>query len=576
MKKPDRGPNHHEQHGVVMLREIKRRDLVKDQYRVRCTYPKPDGRKGYFDAMNWRAARDQAAEINRAVEEQRTTGTGKMRFERAWKEWRATREERHALPPDHPDHLTRKTLRQDDNTGRHILEEWGRKPLDKILPIDLEAWLKRIASQHPGIAKLCKIQIGFVFKFARRKRYLVVNPLLEDPIMLRQPDRKGPWVPAWEAVDRLIETGAAVDIPAGHTRYSWSNLKTAIALGFGAGLRISETLAIRWQDVDWTNGVLHIKLAVTERGTPKRQKTRTVPLTQLAYEQLFDHWHVVNTRNSKYPRPAPQQDWPVIWNRINLGKPCTPANFNDMFYGFLWHAGLIEAESQQEAKEKGRASDWRWHCGRAFYISARFAFGDPHLQIMEAVGHADLKTTTAHYARALPEPPSIWRYRFQPADPKSRMLNGKVVDLDDGTHLLPAPSPEGPEIDVGTRKNAPTYMQEAYRLLEGGWRLRDVCARLGKSRYTIAAQARKLGLPPPVEVWRLARDRQYADMYDRGFRDVAIMAATGTSESEYYRWKLAHEAGIERGAKSLKQLDKSLRAKKPVATGTKQKQMTLW
>jgi hypothetical protein len=194
---------------------------------------------------------------------------------------------------------------------------------------------------------------------------------------------------------------------------------------------------------------------------------------------------------------------------------------------------------------------------------------------MAAVAHKDLRTTTDHYAQALPEPPRIWRYRFQPADPRSRLIDGKVVVVDEVAKLPQLSAPEGPEIDVGTRKNAPTWMREAYRLLEGGWRLKDVCAHVGKSRYTITAHARQFGLRRPVEVWRVARDRRYAELYSQGLRDVSIIAATGTGEAEYYRWKLAHDAGIERGAKALPSLDKSLRKQRPVATDREQKQMTL-
>ena len=40
-----------------VLREIRRPDLVKDPYRVRLEFTKPDGKPGTHDEKNWRAAR---------------------------------------------------------------------------------------------------------------------------------------------------------------------------------------------------------------------------------------------------------------------------------------------------------------------------------------------------------------------------------------------------------------------------------------------------------------------------------------------------------------------------------------
>jgi hypothetical protein len=206
MKKPDRGPKFREKIGKVTLREIKRNDLAKDPYRVRCQYPKEDGRTGTRDCMNWRAALAEAAKINRQLEARQVVGGGGMKLERVWKEWFATiREERHKLPPDHRDHLTKRTLKNDVANGRYILDEWGRKRIDAILPIDLELWLKRLARQYPETARMCAMQLGEIFRFARRKRYLDQNLLLEDPIKLGQSEAKAPWVPGWEMVDRLVE-----------------------------------------------------------------------------------------------------------------------------------------------------------------------------------------------------------------------------------------------------------------------------------------------------------------------------------------------------------------------------------
>jgi hypothetical protein len=163
MKKPDRGPHYREKTGAVTLREIKRPDLIKDPYRVRGSYTKEDGRPGTFDAQNWREARDRADAINKQLEEGHAARTKSPKFERVWKEWIQVREEDHALG-----HLSTATLRGDKDTGRYLLAELGKKPIDKIVSIDVERWLKRLKSTKPGATKQCKIKLSQVFDYAVR------------------------------------------------------------------------------------------------------------------------------------------------------------------------------------------------------------------------------------------------------------------------------------------------------------------------------------------------------------------------------------------------------------------------
>ena len=152
MKKPDRGPNYRWDNGVVMLREIKRPDLVKDPYRVRGQYTKEDGRPGTFDAMNWRAARGtKRTTINKDLEEGRAARSPRARRSRSvWKEW-----DRHARGRWEPGRRTPVRNEQTVYRSRYLkCRVRQAKPIDTIVPIDAERWLRRWPSPS-GAPRKC-------------------------------------------------------------------------------------------------------------------------------------------------------------------------------------------------------------------------------------------------------------------------------------------------------------------------------------------------------------------------------------------------------------------------------------
>ena len=539
MRKPDRGPGYRERQGEVTLREIRRPDLVKDPYRVRLQFPKEDGRAGTFDAMNWREARDRARAINKELEEGRAVRSGTVRFERVWREWREYREEDHQRG-----HLRGGTLRRDEVKSAHVLKEFGNKQIDTIRSIDVERWAKGLAHEYRlSWARACYHQVRQVLRFAIRKRYLATNPFDRDPVDLRKdsPDER-PWVPGWGMVESLIECGnqpRAGGAGGGYSRVTWSNIKTAIALGAGASLRFGEVAALKWSNVDFANRVVRVREGLSaEDGIidPKTPSSiRDVPMTQWVYEALFDHAHVLTVAaNGKQPRHRPRAaanpvDGFVIRNRDHPGSPIRQPNWSLSFRRFLVQAGLIE-----DVREQG---EWHFHVLRKFYISARLALGDNMMQVSEEAGHNATSVTFKHYARALPEPPAIWRHRFQPADSeRAPVLDGAALTM--SNLLLPAPASDG-EPAAGL----PDWVAEAERLLRGGWRVAEVAAHVRKTRSGMNHRFKELRLPPPQRIYIEARDRRFEQLSSEGYGPVDIATMTGTSVDSFEHWRRNSRGG---------------------------------
>jgi integrase len=551
MKKWDRGPKYRWTNDVVTLREIERKDLVKDRIRVRGTYTKEDGRPGTFDALNWPEARKQADEIKKRLEQGRAARSKSRTFAQVWKEWDASR--------DHDD-LAPQTRGNDKRQGRYLLMEFGNKKIDSILPIDAESWLKALKKSKPGIVSGCRTQLGMVMRFARRKNYLPFNRLADDPIKLPPKDWERPWVPGWDPMDRIVDRGQELR-PAnvgGYPRLGWSNTNVAIALGGGAGLRISEAVAIRWEHVDFANSVLRIRKASTSRGLddlPKKRKIRDVPMTQWVYDALFEHMHVLQALGVKL-------EGPVIYNRKNAGRPTTRDNWSRTVRLRLVQAGVLETTNSN--------GEWDFQVLRRFYISARYALGHKELEILEAVAHSRSDVTMKHYARALPEPPAIWRYRFRLAEPEqtTKVIDGGSAVVVDGIAQLPAP-----EIDAGSAA-APAWAIEAARLLDGGWTVAHVRTHLRVSQQQMFREFKRLGWGTPIERYNAARDRRFEELQHLAPIDIATQMGLG-SVAPFFRWRRAHEAGVPNRRTSLKLLEKSRAEGGYIKTDTQPKQLSL-
>jgi integrase len=570
MRKPDRGPSYRERQGAVTLREIKRPDLVKDPYRVRGQYPKEDGRTGTFDAMNWREARDKARAINKELEEGRAARSGSIKFQRVWKEWRRMREEDREQGD-----LRGGTLRRDQVKAAHVLKEFGAKNIDAIMSIDVERWAKRLTHEYSlSWGRACYHQVGQVLDYAVRKRYLACNPFRQDKVKLRKLPDERPWVPNWDLVERLIECGNRPrrgGPGGGYSRVTWSNIKTAIALGAGASLRFGEASALKWSDVDFANRVIRVREGqsaedgIIDPKTPSSK--RDVPIIQWVYEALLDHAHVLataaNGQQRRYrPRAAANPtDGLVLRNRDHLGQPIHQPNWSLSFRRFLVRAGLIES-----VKERG---EWHFHVLRKFYISARLACGDNMMQVSEEAGHNATSTTFKHYARALGEPPAIWRHRFQPADPETaRMIDGIAI-TDGAAVLLPSPT------DRADADGLPEWVAEAVRLLKGGWRVGAVAEHLGKDRSSMNHRFKELALPPPQRIYLQARDRRYEQLHNEGYQAIDVATMTGTSVHSYEHWLRTYEACVPNTGNSSRRLRQSERRRATVATDAEQKQLRL-
>jgi len=152
-----------------------------------------------------------------------------------------------------------------------------------------------------------------------------------------------------------------------------------LALLAGAGLRISEALALRWRDIDLGTGTLYVRTAKTSAGV------REVHLTPALRETLA-LWRT-NTQH------AAAADYVI---HTATGKAHNPSNLRRGVLAPAVKAANVKLEEQGIAL----IGHLTFHSLRRSYASLRCACGDDVRYTAAQLGHEDPRFTLRVYAQA--------------------------------------------------------------------------------------------------------------------------------------------------------------------------------
>jgi integrase len=166
------------------------------------------------------------------------------------------------------------------NIRRHILPYLGRKRLHEIQPIDVQNLYDELSkSVSQRTVQYVHAVLRAALKRAVKLRMLAYNPC--DAVDAPRPAKKE--ARALQAHETSALLDAAEESP----------INDFIVLALHTGARRGELLALRWDDVDFGNGVLNIRQAMTKiKGVehvrvPKSGKGRIQPLTKTALATLL-------------------------------------------------------------------------------------------------------------------------------------------------------------------------------------------------------------------------------------------------------------------------------------------------
>lgn len=255
---------------------------------------------------------------------------------------------------------------------RRIVPALGHRPLCRVTTAEIGDWLRKI--ECGSRAKQQAYDILYrAFRVALVERRITENPIVGIPRPVHQPKPQRPFT--IDEVTRILTTLRH------HRLYGF------FALIFCVGMRQGEVLGLRWSDIDWLSGVLHISQAVsrTETGRPRlsRPKTRSgvreVPITDEVMRVLLGRAaHAVREKlqECELVFPSPQ------------GLPLTVSGI----YSGLLHRTLTALQIKMRGMHSGR------HSASTFMLRA----GVPLHIVSKVLGHSNAAVTSIVYSHVLP------------------------------------------------------------------------------------------------------------------------------------------------------------------------------
>lgn len=283
------------------------------------------------------------------------------------------------LSPDQLDaaipkaHSTVETYRRYIN--RHILPRWETARASAMEPIAVQNWLRQVRKEK-GLSNSTLVKVRnvmlVIFKHAQRYGLLPRTQEANPMLFVRQS-----CVSDYEPV--VLTLAQCVVILS-----NLNDMHRVLVLADAAtGLRISEILALRWSDIDWTNSCIRVSRAYVygKFGPPKSKASKKpVPLHPLL-AALLEGWR----KETPY---ATQEDFIFPSFRLKGSKP-PRANM------------LVADHLQPAARKAGIVGSVGFHTLRRTLASALVANGNDPKLVQELLRHSNIKTTLDVYARAM-------------------------------------------------------------------------------------------------------------------------------------------------------------------------------
>lgn len=262
---------------------------------------------------------------------------------------------------------TRETYAQ--HIDDYIVPRWGSERISDIKAFRVEDWLKSL-DKADGTKSKMKAVFSVMFQHAMRYGWAERNPIRE----VRQsakPQREFDVLTDAEAVALLA------DLPA-HAR-------AMAVLAAVTGLRRGELVGLKWADVDFAKGQIHIRRSVVEQeeGEPKTKGSKKPVPMEPALAYCLEQWKL----QTKF---SGQEDW-VFASPFYAGE--TP----------YWPGMTLERIIRPAAKAVGITKQIGWHTFRRTVATLLMAHGESIKTTQETLRHASPTMTLGAYAQAITE-----------------------------------------------------------------------------------------------------------------------------------------------------------------------------
>lgn len=183
----------------------------------------------------------------------------------------------------------------------HIAPTFSKYMVADIKALDIEKWQNMLLSngKSPALVKKCRSIISMVLKKAVGNDLIAKNPCDYAEIISVSHEKKPPY-----KVDEIRSIFQAVE--------GQGFFETYLKVAFGTGMRVGEILALKWQDIDFSNNVIYLCRSISKgkiKGdTHQKNHQRLVVMPQFVSDSLKKAM-ASQTCEWIFPSPKTQQPY---------------------------------------------------------------------------------------------------------------------------------------------------------------------------------------------------------------------------------------------------------------------------
>jgi len=262
----------------------------------------------------------------------------------------------------------------------YLLPHIGHIRLTKLTPAQVQKMLNQLVASglSPSTAQYCHAVLRRALGQAEKWGMVARNvaKMVDTP----KGERKKAQPLTLEQIHALLEQAR------GHRLYA------LFVLAVSLGLRQGELLGLRWQDVDFEHGLLHVRVQLQRVGgrfallEPKSESSRrTLQLPDFVAEALRQH-----RANQLLERAQMGAEWRGEWDLVFLTSAGTPINSRNLlrtYYGLLRKAGIPRVP---------------FHTLRHTAASWLLAMGCDIRTVQAVLGHSQIGITADLYTHIVP------------------------------------------------------------------------------------------------------------------------------------------------------------------------------
>ncbi|MBE3597771.1 MAG: site-specific integrase, partial [Limnochordaceae bacterium] len=291
-----------------------------------------------------------------------------------------------------PEHVATRRLRTQKGYGdiiaNHLVPALGKVRLDRLTREHLVAYFraKREASKKDGSRALSERTLLHHYRLIHKAlncavEWGYVGRNVCDQVPPPRPERYRANTLTAEQADKLLEYLKE----KGHRHYA------LIATALGTGARISEILALQWQDVDPIHGVITIRRSLESQGdkTPRFGSTkngegRAIAMADFVREALVDRWTEYLREKDAFAQDY--RDFGLVFCKEN-GEPYDQRYITHMFAKALKDAKLPHV---------------RFHDLRHTVATLLLKRNVHPKVVQEILGHSTIQVTLDIYSHVVP------------------------------------------------------------------------------------------------------------------------------------------------------------------------------